>query len=137
MEEHQINVTRLTFRSVVPVALTQLLFSCLTVGVYALLQRLDRGVWMGIALGTAAAVLNFVVMVLMLLKAERSESPQKGQLYVRGTYTLRMVALLVILVLALRSGVFDPLATVIPLLTMQISFYISQIIFKKKKEVQP
>lgn len=137
MEQNQSEITKITFRSVLPVLLTELVFSGLMLGIYALAQKLSREVLLGAALGTAAAELNFIVMILLLLKAERAQSPQKGQLYIRGTYTLRMVALLVLLVLALKSGLFDPLATVIPLLLMQVTFYASQLLRKKKKEVQP
>lgn len=136
MEPNQSDVTKTTFRSVLPVLLTELVFSGLMLGVYALVQKLSREVWLGAALGTAAAELNFIVMILLLLKAERASSPQKGQLYVRGTYTVRMVALLVILVLALKSGRFDPLATVIPLLLMQATIYVSQLFRRKNKEVR-
>lgn len=112
-----------TFRSVLPIVLTELVLSAAMLGVYALLGRWSTRVLLGALLGAGAALLNFIVMTLLLLKAERAESPQKGQLYVRGTYSLRMVVLLVILILALKSGYFDPLATVLPLCLMRLALF--------------
>lgn len=120
-----------------PLLLTELLLSGLMLAVYGLLDRLTGRVWLGAALGTAAVLLNFCVMLLTLRKAEKSESPEKGQLYVRSTYILRMLVLLVVLILALKTGRFDPLATVLPLVFLRLSLFIPQLLKPKEKEETP
>lgn len=121
-----------TLRDLLPILLTELLLCGVMVGVYALAGHMSKKVLLGALLGACAALVNFGVMVLLLLRAERAESPAKGQLYVRGTYTLRMVVLLVVLIIALKSGHFDPLATVLPLLFMRLSLFVPQLRQKKK-----
>lgn len=122
-----------TFRSMLPVLGAELALTALMLGVYALLRRFTLRVALGTALGTGVAVLNFCVMILSLLRAERKQSAAAAQLTVRGQYVARMVALLVILVLALKFGPFDPLATLLPLCFMRIALMISEP-FRKKGE---
>lgn len=121
-----------TLRDLLPILLTELVLCGVMLGIYALVGYLSKKVLLGAALGAAAALINFGVMVLLLFRAERAESPAKGQLYVRGTYTVRMVVLLAALVIALKSGYFDPLATVLPLLFIRLALFVPQLRQKKK-----
>lgn len=123
-----------TLRAMLPTLLAEVAMSALMLGVYALLGRLDARVACGAALGTAAALGNLLAMILLVLRAERAETPQKGQLYVRGTYPVRMLVLFGVLILALKSGYFDPLAAVLPLLFMRLALFLPQ--RGDKKEVQ-
>ena len=93
-------IDRITFKSQVPVFASQIVLCAAMVGVYALLGKMSKEVLFGAGLGAAASLLNYIVMILSLLRAEKSETPEKAQLKVRGNYTLRMVALLAVLVLA-------------------------------------
>lgn len=120
-----------TFRSMLPVLGAELALTALMLGVYALLRRFTLRVALGAALGTGAAALNFCVMILSLLRAERKQSAAAAQLTVRGQYVARMAALLVILVLALKFGPFDPLAALLPLCFMRIALMISEPLRKK------
>ena len=101
------------------------------VGVYALLGKLSREVLCGAGLGTAVSLLNYIVMMISLLRAEKSETPEKAQLKVRGNYILRMVGLLAVLVIALKFGPFDPLATLLPLILMRIALFIGGLLIRK------
>lgn len=121
-----------TLRDLLPILLTELLLCGVMLGIYALAGYMSKKVLFGALLGAAAALVNFGVMVLLLFRAELAESPAKGQLYVRGTYTLRMVVLLVVLIVALKSGKFDPLATVLPLLFMRLALFTPRLWQKKK-----
>lgn len=123
-----------TLRDLLPILLTELLLCGVMLGVYALAGYMSKKVLFGALLGAGAALVNFGVMVLLLFRAELAESPAKGQLYVRGTYTLRMVVLLVVLIVALKSGKFDPLATVLPLLFMRLALFTPRLWKKKKGE---
>ncbi len=115
-----------------PLALTELLLSAAMVGVYGLLGKFAGSVWLGALVGTAAALVNHGVMILTLLKAEGAEDPAKGRLRVQGSYMLRMLVLIAVLILALKSGRFDPLATVLPLCFMRVAIFISGLLTKGK-----
>lgn len=121
-------------RQFLPIAVGELLLSGLMLGVYALLGAWSGKVLAGAALGTLAAYVNFTVMVLALLRAERAATPAKGQLMSSGSFVLRMLVLLAVLVLALKSGRFEPLATLLPLCFLRITLFIPQ--FGKKKEAK-
>ena len=124
-------IDKITFRSQLPVFVSQIVLCVVMVGVYALLGKMSKEVLCGAGLGAAASLLNYIVMILSLLRAEKSETPEKAQLKVRGNYTLRMVALLAVLVLALKFGPFDPLATVLPLILMRIALFIGGLLIRK------
>lgn len=119
-------------RQLLPVAAAELVLTGLMLGVYAALGYWSDKVLLGALLGTAAELVNFTVMTPSLLRAESADTPAKGQLAARGNYILRMVVLLVVLVLALKSGCFDPLATLLPLCFMRIAIFVSQLISKKE-----
>ena len=120
-----------TLRTLLPVLLIELALSALMVGVYALLGRFSGGVVLGAALGTALAVLNFVAMVVSLLRAERAGVPAKGQLASTGSYIFRMIVLAAVLVLVLKTGYFDPVATLLPLVFFRIAIMLSELFHKK------
>lgn len=121
-------------REQIPVLLTELAAGVLMLAVYALLRRLTPAVCLGAALGTAAALLNYGTMILGLLRAERAESPEKGQLMVRGLFLLRTLVLLLALIAALKSGWFDPIATLLPLVWMRIAIFAAELLLKRKKK---
>ena len=122
-----------TFRDVFPVMLGELLLTGLMLAVYALIGRFSLKVLWSAGLGAGAVLLNFTVMILALLQAEKRGSPEKGQLYVRATYALRLVLLAVVLILALKSKVFDPLATALPLCFQPIAVWLFELFRKMKK----
>ena len=121
-----------TLKSFLPVLLAEIALSGVMLLVYALIGRWSQKVLLGALLGTAAELLNFTVMTLSLLRAERAESSAKGQLAARGNYILRMVVLLAVLAAALASGYFDPLATLLPLCFMRIALFTAN--FKRTKK---
>ena len=127
------NKTAQTFRDVFPVMLGELLLTGLMLAVYALIGRSSLKVLWSAGLGAGAVLLNFTVMILALLQAEKRGSPEKGQLYVRATYALRLVLLAAVLILALKSKVFDPLATALPLCFQPIAVWLFELFRKMKK----
>ena len=127
------NKTAQTFRDVLPVMLGELLLTGVMLAVYTLIGRLSLKVLWSAALGAGAVLLNFTVMILALLQAEKRGSPEKGQLYVRATYALRLVLLAAVLILALKSKVFDPLATALPLCFQPIAVWLFELFRKMKK----
>ena len=127
------NKTAQTFRDVFPVMLGELLLTGIMLAVYALIGRFSLKVLWSAALGAGAVLLNFTVMILALLQAEKRGSPEKGQLYVRATYALRLLLLAAVLILALRSKGFDPLATALPLCFQPIAVWLFELFRKMKK----
>ena len=124
-------VNKITFRTQLPVYLAQLALCGAMVGIFALIGKLSSDVIFGALLGTAASLLNYTVMILSLLRAEKSETPEQGQMKARANYILRMIVLLIVLVLALKFGPFDPLATLLPLILMRLSLFIGGLLIKK------
>ena len=117
-----------------PIAGIEFLLSAIMVVVYVCIDRFTFPVLYGALLGSLVSIGNFAVMALSLMKAERAETVAKGQLQAQGKYVLRMLVLLGVLILALKSGYFSPLPTLLPLCFMRVAIYISQIcyhIFKK------
>ena len=125
--------TAQTFRDILPVMLGELLLTGIMLGVYALIGRFSVKVLCGALLGAGVVLLNFSVMIFALLKAEKRGSPEKGQLYVKATYALRMLLLAAVLIVALKTKVFDPLATALPLCFQPIAVWLYEL-FRKKGE---
>ncbi|MGN1306627.1 MAG: ATP synthase subunit I [Faecousia sp.] len=130
------NPTAQTFRDILPVMLGELLLTGIMLGVYALIGRFSAKVLWGALLGAGAVLLNFSVMIFALLKAEKRGSPEKGQLYVKATYALRMFLLAVVLIVALKTKVFDPLATALPLCFQPIAVWLYELFRKKGENAQ-
>lgn len=130
------NPTAQTFRDILPVMLGELLLTGIMLGVYALIGRFSAKVLWGALLGAGVVLLNFSVMIFALLKAEKRGNPEKGQLYVRATYALRMLLLAAVLIVALKTKVFDPLATALPLCFQPIAVWLYELFRKKGENAQ-
>ena len=113
----------------------EVVLSGIMLGCYALFGTLRQDILLGAALGTAAALVNFAAMILGLLRASKKENPLAAQLTSRILFVARMVVLLVVLVIALKSKRFDPLATLLPLCFMRLALMASELVRKKKKGV--
>lgn len=120
-----------TLRDMLPVMLTLPVLSAAMLAVYAALSRLTAKVWLGAALGTALALVNFIAMILCLLRAEKAESPERGQLFVRGNYIARLVVLAVALFFLLKSGRFDVVATLLPFVFLRLALFVPGFIKKR------
>ena len=116
---------------VLPTLAAEVVLSGIMLGCYALFGTLRQD----ILLGTAAALVNFAAMILGLLRASKKENPLAAQLTSRILFVARMVVLLVVLVIALKSKRFDPLATLLPLCFMRLALMASELVRKKKKGV--
>ena len=120
---------------VLPTLAAEVALSGIMLGCYALFGTLRQDILLGAALGTAAALVNFAAMILGLLRASKKENPLAAQLTSRVLFVVRMVVLLVVLVIALKSKRFDPLATLLPLCFMRLALMASELVRKKKKGV--
>lgn len=110
------------------------ILSALMVGVFALVGYYDTTVLLGAAVGAALAVLNFFAMALgTSLAADKAEKQdvKGGQALVQMSYIGRMVILFIALIVCAKSGLFHPLAMVIPLVFVRPVLSVAEI-FKKK-----
>ena len=99
------------------VAVGTVICTALMVGAYALLGFLDRSVVLGAMAGTLLSIGNFFIMaVTASLAADKAQeqSVNEGKKMVQLSYIIRLLALFGILFVCVKSGLCDPLATVIP-----------------------
>ena len=106
------------FSQVVTIFIGELLLSALMVGVFALLGYFDKSVLFGAAAGSVIATSNHLVLVLGVLAASSKAEKQDvkgGQALVQMSYFGRTIGLFLILVLCAKTGIFNLIALVIPL----------------------
>lgn len=106
------------FSQVLTVLIGELLLSALMVAVFAILGHFDKSVVYGAAAGAVIATLNHLVLVLSVMAASEKAEKQDvkgGQALVQISYMGRLIGLFLILVLCAKSGIFNLIALVIPL----------------------
>ena len=128
---------KIVWRETGIVALGQVLFLAAMWGVYALLHRFDMSVFLGGLVGALLATGNFFFMALgTSLAADRAEQSQDvkgGQALVRNSYFLRLAVLAVVLFACGKSGYFNLLALVLPLVAVRPTITIAEF-FRKKED---
>ena len=100
------------------VLIGELLLSALMVAVFAILGYFDLSVVLGAAAGAVIATLNHLVLVLSVMAASEKAEKQDvkgGQMLIQMSYFGRTIGLFLILVLCAKSGIFNLIALVIPL----------------------
>ena len=88
-------------------------------GVYALLGKFSAGVVLGGLIGGVLATANFFFMAVGAeLAADKAEQDnvKGGKAMIQSSYLIRLVALFVILFACAKSGFFDTIALVLPLI---------------------
>ena len=108
----------------------------LTVGAFALLNRLDYTVVLGGIVGALVSLLNFFFMAVSLtLAADRAaqQDVKGGKGMVRSSYAIRTIVMFVVLALCAKSGHCNVIALVVPLLVVQPTLLVADF-FRKKGE---
>ena len=103
-------------------------------GVYALLRKFSVAVLLGGLVGALLAGMNFFAMALIAtLAADRAEQQDVagGQKLMKGSYPIRILSLAAVLFLCAKSGWFDVIALVLPLVFVRPTLTIQEF-FKKK-----
>lgn len=103
---------------VMTVLFGELILSAVMVGIFALLGYFDLSVVYGAAAGAVIATANHLVLVLGVMAASAKAEKQDvkgGQALVQMSYMGRLIGLFLILVLCAKSGIFNLIALVIPL----------------------
>lgn len=116
------------------IALGQVICLAVMYGAYALLGKLGLSVLLGGLVGALLATGNFFSMaVVTSLAADRAETQdvEGGKRMIKGAYPVRILALAGLLVICAKSGYFDVLALVLPLLFVRPIITIAEF-FRKK-----
>lgn len=106
--------------------------------VYALLGRFDLSVLWGSLAGAVLSIGNFFFMAVgASLAADKAENQnvKGGSLLVRNSYMVRLLILLIVLIACAKSGVFNLIALVIPLLFVRPTLTVAE--FFRKKGADP
>ena len=118
------------------VAVGTVICTALMVGAYALLGFLDRSVVLGAMAGALLSIGNFFIMaVTASLAADKAQeqSVNEGKKMVQLSYIIRLLALFGILFVCVKSGLCDPLATVIPIVFVRPVITVYEF-FRKKED---
>jgi len=144
-----------------PLIIGEAIVSLLTVGIFALLSlifeaefwKADLGVILGVILGSAVTVFNYAFLILsvnsainkfLLLRGNREMSDEEAEKFatensmgiqnaIKTSFIIRTLTMLTVLILAFVLGdLFNPLATVIPLLAYRPVLYVAELIKAKR-----
>lgn len=103
-------------------------------GVFALLGRFEVSVLLGGLVGALLATLNFFFMAVgTSLAADKAEKQdvKGGQKVIRMSYTGRLVVLVIVLFACLKSGLFNAITLLLPLIFVRPILMFAE--FNKKK----
>lgn len=119
------------------VAIGQAICVAVMIGVFALLGKFDRSVWLGGIFGGVLATLNFLFMAIGVSmaadKAQQQEVTQ-GQVTVRLSYFIRMIVLFVLLFALVKSGLCHVITAVLPLVFTRPILTIAEFFRKSGEE---
>lgn len=127
---------KFVFKETALIAVGEAIVVALMVGVYALLGKFSLSVVLGGLVGLLVATGNFFFMaVAATLASDKAEAgdPTAGQKLMRSSYPIRMLVMAGVLILCAKSGFFDVIALVVPLLFVRPILTIAEF-FKKKGE---
>lgn len=103
-------------------------------GVFALLRKFDMSVLLGAAVGTVVATLHFFSMALVAtVAADRAQQQdvEGGKKLIKSAYPIRILILAAVLFACGKSGFFNVIALVLPLLFVRPTITAAEF-FKKK-----
>ena len=125
---------RLVLKETAWVAAGEAVCVALMYGVYAILGKFGLTVLLGGLAGGMLATANFFFLaVIATLAADRAEAQDVagGQKLMKGSYPIRLLVLAALLILCAKSGFFDVIALVLPLVFVRPVLTIAEF-FKKK-----
>lgn len=103
-------------------------------GVYALLGKFSLSVLLGGLVGLLIATGNFFALALVAtLAADRAQAqdPEGAKKLMKSSYPIRLLVMAGLLILCAKSGAFDVLALVLPLLFVRPVITLAEF-FRKK-----
>ena len=127
-------VQEATRRETGHIALGVLAFSAVMQLVFFCIGRWSLGVLWGNLLGGGWAVLNFFLLGLAVQGVAGEEDEKRGKLKLQGSYSLRMLLTLGVIVLAIKLPFVAWPAAVIPLLFPRLTILAMQMLGMYKPE---
>ncbi len=125
---------KMVFRETAVVAAGELLCTAAMIGIFALVGHFDLSVvWGGLA-GSIVSILNFFFMAMVATLASEkaaNQDPEGGKKLIKSSYPLRFLVLAVVLFACGKSGYFNVIALVIPLVFVRPVLTVAEF-FKKK-----
>lgn len=116
------------------IAIGQAVGVAVMLGVFALLNRFDYTVVLGGLMGALVATLNFFFMAVSLtMAADRAadRDVKGGKGMVKSSYAIRTIVMFVVLFACAKSGHFQVITLVVPLLLVQPTLMVAEF-FRKK-----
>ncbi len=126
---------KIVFQQTAIIALGEAIGTALLLGIFALLGKWDVSVLLGGIAGALLATGNFFMMAMVAsLAADRAQKGDvaSGQKLLKGSFPIRLLVLGVLLAVLAKSGVFNIIALVVPLVFPQPTLLIAE--FFRKKE---
>ena len=125
---------KIIYKQIGAVALGEVLGVAAMIGIFALLGQFDYTVVLGGLVGGLIAFLNFFFMVVSLsAAADRAENQdvKGGKGLVKGSYFVRLAVMAVVLFACAKSGYFNVIALVVPLLFVRPALTVAEFFVKK------
>ena len=129
MDPKKYVLTRMGF-----VALGQAVGIGVVTGIFALLGKYDISVPLGGLVGALVAILNFLFMAIGVSAAADRATQQDakgGKAMIKGSYAIRTIVMFVILFACAKSGWFNVIALVVPLLLVRPTLTLAEFFAKK------
>ena len=127
---------KLVLRETAFVAIGEAVCVALMCGIYAFIGKFSLSVVLGGLVGLLVAAGNFFALaVVATLASEKAAAGDSlgGQKLMKSSYPIRLFAMAGVLILSARSGAFDVIALVVPLLFVRPILTIGEF-FRKKGE---
>ena len=118
------DMRKYVLRQTLVVALGEAVGVAAMIGIFALLGQLDSKVLLGGLVGGLVAVANFFVMAIGVnIAADKAQNQdvKGGQAAIKGSYLLRMILMVVVLVAFAKSGICNVIALVVPLVFVRFT----------------
>ena len=127
---------KIVFQETAIVAVGELICTAAMVGIFALMGYFDIGVVLGAIVGAVLAIGNFLFMAIgASLAADKAEAQdvKGGQNLLQVSMLLRYAVLFIVLFACGRSGIFNLIALVLPLVFVRPTLTIAEF-FRKPGE---
>lgn len=125
---------KIVFKETAIVAVGEVICTGIMLGVFALLGKFDTSVLLGGIVGSLLAIANFLFMAIgASLAADKAENQdvKGGKAMIQSSFMLRLLVLFVILFACAKSGYFNAIALVLPLVFVRPSLSVGEF-FRKK-----
>jgi hypothetical protein len=125
---------KLVFKETAIIAVGEVICVALMCAVYALIGKFSVAVLLGGFIGLLVATGNFFSLALVsTLASDKAEAgdPVSGQKLMKSSYPIRLLVMAAALILCAKSGMFDVIALVVPLLFVRPILTVKEF-FRKK-----